>query len=204
MAKIRREEIVSTALALLDEVGLDALTTRTLARRLGVESPTLYWHFRDKAALMAAMASEVLVRHPFVPTPVDPGEWESWFAATIRGFHRALLAYRDGARLHAGTVPDPGFAPQLLEKIDYMMRVGLSEQDANLAFLTAGQFALASALETQSRHEESRDVYEESRPEPGSIEERMARLMPAIDDGTSFEFGLSVFMDGLRRRIAPG
>ena len=35
--------------------GLSALTMRRVAGACGVQSPTLYWHFRDKADLFAAM-----------------------------------------------------------------------------------------------------------------------------------------------------
>ena len=36
MAKIRREEVIAAALDLLNQVGLDGLSTRRLAQRLGV------------------------------------------------------------------------------------------------------------------------------------------------------------------------
>ncbi|HEY8310696.1 MAG TPA: TetR family transcriptional regulator, partial [Gemmatimonadaceae bacterium] len=36
--------IVRSALDLLNEVGLDAFTTRRLAERLGVKQPAIYWH----------------------------------------------------------------------------------------------------------------------------------------------------------------
>ena len=37
------DQVVQAAITLLDEVGLDGLTTRALATRLGVQSPALYW-----------------------------------------------------------------------------------------------------------------------------------------------------------------
>ncbi|WFR67498.1 TetR family transcriptional regulator [Curtobacterium flaccumfaciens] len=49
MTKLERERVIQEALDLLDEVGLDKVSTRALARRLGVEQPSLYWHFRNKA-----------------------------------------------------------------------------------------------------------------------------------------------------------
>ncbi len=48
MAKIQRDQVIEAALALLDEVGLEAITTRKLAQKLGVESATLYWHLRTR------------------------------------------------------------------------------------------------------------------------------------------------------------
>jgi AcrR family transcriptional regulator len=43
-----RATIVATALRLLDEVGIDGLSTRRLATELGIKSASLYWHFKDK------------------------------------------------------------------------------------------------------------------------------------------------------------
>ncbi|MBZ8143936.1 TetR family transcriptional regulator, partial [Rubrivivax gelatinosus] len=50
--RLHRDDVLRAALGLLNEVGIDALTTRRLAERLGVQSPTLYWHFESRAALL--------------------------------------------------------------------------------------------------------------------------------------------------------
>ena len=44
--------IVQAALDLLDETGMDGLTVRALASRLGVQAPALYWHVPSKQALL--------------------------------------------------------------------------------------------------------------------------------------------------------
>jgi AcrR family transcriptional regulator len=53
-----RRALVETALALLEERGVDALTVRELARRLGVSHAAPGHHFPDKLALLAAVAAE--------------------------------------------------------------------------------------------------------------------------------------------------
>jgi len=78
MAKIQRDQVINAALALLDEVGLEAITTRKLAQKLGVESATLYWHFRNKASLLEEMAATVLARHHSLPLAEDTAEWAGW------------------------------------------------------------------------------------------------------------------------------
>ena len=45
--RLTLDQLVQAAIALLDEHGLDGLTTRGLAARLGVQSPALYWYVRD-------------------------------------------------------------------------------------------------------------------------------------------------------------
>ena len=46
-----RQRIITEAIGVLDENGLDGVTVRKLAQRLGVQAPTLYWHIRNKAEL---------------------------------------------------------------------------------------------------------------------------------------------------------
>jgi AcrR family transcriptional regulator len=53
----RAREIVGAARAILDAEGLDALTMRRIAARLGIRAPSLYKHFPDKQALEAAIIS---------------------------------------------------------------------------------------------------------------------------------------------------
>jgi AcrR family transcriptional regulator len=53
----RAREIAATARAVLEEEGLDALTMRRIAERLGIRAPSLYKHFPDKEALEAAVIS---------------------------------------------------------------------------------------------------------------------------------------------------
>jgi AcrR family transcriptional regulator len=105
MAKgLTKAAIVSEALALLDEVGMDGLTVRVLAARLDVKAPALYWHVRDKSELLDEMATEVW-RAIGVQLLVG-AEARSWdadlrhFADVLRG---ALLKHRDGAKVFSGT-----------------------------------------------------------------------------------------------------
>src|ERR1700742_778151 len=57
---VTRERIVTVALELLDEAGLDGLTLRRLADRLGIRAPTLYWHVRNKRELLDLLAAAIL------------------------------------------------------------------------------------------------------------------------------------------------
>jgi TetR/AcrR family tetracycline transcriptional repressor len=54
------ERILAEALALVDEAGLDALTTRALGQRLGVDPTAVYRHFRNKDELVNALADHII------------------------------------------------------------------------------------------------------------------------------------------------
>ena len=58
-AGLTKAGIVQAALDLLDEAGMDGLTVRALAARLGVQAPALYWHVRNKQALLDEMATQI-------------------------------------------------------------------------------------------------------------------------------------------------
>ncbi len=53
----RARELVVVALELLEEEGIDGLSMRRLAERVGIRAPSIYKHFPDKQALEAAIIS---------------------------------------------------------------------------------------------------------------------------------------------------
>src|SRR5437867_13029130 len=73
-----QERVVRTALALLDEVGLDGLTMRRLADELGVQAASLYWHLRDKEELLDLLADAICEE---MPTPRREGSWREQLTA---------------------------------------------------------------------------------------------------------------------------
>ncbi|MEU7046009.1 TetR/AcrR family transcriptional regulator C-terminal domain-containing protein [Streptomyces varsoviensis] len=188
MTKTNRETVITEALDLLDEVGLDAVSTRRLAKRLGVEQPSLYWHFRTKKDLLAAMAEAAMAPHMAEPLPAAGDDWRDWFRENTRSFRRALLARRDGARLHAGTTP-AGDLDRVRRKMAFLTASGVPERDAQMAMLAAGRFTVGSVLEEQAE------------PAPGDAPELPADV-PVIDHDAAFEAGLDLILDGLARRAA--
>jgi TetR/AcrR family tetracycline transcriptional repressor len=203
MTKIRRDEVVSAALELLDVVGLDGLSTRRLAEKLGVESATLYWHFRDKSALLAEMASLVLARHHTADVPEDTAEWPVWFADNARSFRAALLAHRDGALLHAGTTPSQAELARILPKVAYLVRAGFTETDAQMALLVAGQYTVGCVQEEQARDTRSASPEHPRKGGGKGKNAQAADVGPAIspiDPDVAFEFGLGLMVRGLRSR----
>jgi TetR/AcrR family tetracycline transcriptional repressor len=183
MAKIDRAAAVREALALLDEVGLDGVSTRAVARRLGVEQPSLYWHFKNKQELLAAMATAALERHDELPLPRAGDDWKAWFLENYRSFRSALLAHRDGARLHAGSVPDGASRERLLQKFAFLVDAGVAQQDAIAGMLAASRFTVGSALEQQA--------------DPDPDDAAVAGQPAAPTHEHAFEAGLLMLLTGL-------
>jgi AcrR family transcriptional regulator len=58
-ARVTRDEVVDTALELVEAEGVDRLTMRRLAAKLGVAVTAIYWHVGDKQALLDAVAERI-------------------------------------------------------------------------------------------------------------------------------------------------
>jgi TetR/AcrR family tetracycline transcriptional repressor len=85
-AKLSKAAVVERALALADELGLEALTIRRLAQELGVTPMALYWHFRSKEKLLAGLGDGVWAE---VDIELDPdADWP----AQLRGLMESLVA----------------------------------------------------------------------------------------------------------------
>src|SRR4051812_29045503 len=105
---VTREAIVSAALELLAEGGLESVSFRRIATKLGVSAPTLYWHVDNKRQLMDLMAEALGRRNrpdAFSPEPGQP--WWEWLRADARRMFAALTATRDAPRVAAGNRPSP-------------------------------------------------------------------------------------------------
>lgn len=101
--KINAEVISQTALALLDEVGLDGLTMRLVATTLGVQPGALYWHVKNKQQLLDTMASAIFAdAADGLEAPRAGVAWQDWLADWARQLRRAMLRYQDGAKVFAG------------------------------------------------------------------------------------------------------
>ena len=74
-----QSQIVQAALALLDEVGFDGLTMRNLAKKLGVQAASLYWHVRNKQDLLSLLPKKS-ARQCVSQTGHYPGRisWKQW------------------------------------------------------------------------------------------------------------------------------
>ncbi|MFJ8827659.1 TetR/AcrR family transcriptional regulator C-terminal domain-containing protein [Streptomyces sp. NPDC102467] len=184
---MNRETVVTQALDLLDEVGLEDVSTRRLAKRLGVEQPSLYYHFRTKKDLLAAMAAAAMAPHTTAPLPTPEDDWREWFLENSRSLRRTLLQRRDGARLHAGSAPT-GDLDRIRRKMHFLVASGVPEKAAQMAMLAASRYTVGCVLEEQADTGQTEDL-------PADV--------PALDHEAAFEAGLDLVLGGLLQHAAP-
>lgn len=95
---ISRSAAAAAALRIIDEEGLDALSLPRLARDIGVRAPSLYHHFEDKSAILAAV-SRAIVAEIKVPRKPAPENWPEWFVQMSLNFRTVVLRHRNAAPL---------------------------------------------------------------------------------------------------------
>ncbi len=155
--KIDRSQIVDAALAILNEVGIDGLSTRLIAQRLGVQQPALYWHFKGKQALLAAMNAEMLKRNHSRNMPLAGETWQEFLRANARSFRSALLAWRDGARVHAGTDVDPSHLDAIEAQLECLLTAGFDPERALALQIAIGRYVVGCVLEEQADTADAQD-----------------------------------------------
>ncbi len=213
---VTREAIVTAALELLADGGLEAVSFRRIATRLGVSAPTLYWHVDSKRQLMDLMAEELLHRTGLAYTGPAPGQpWWEWLRTDARQMFAALVSTRDAPRVVAGNRPSAeGFAG-IDRTLGVLVDAGMTPGQAQQTLFALGAYVIGSATEWQAEQERQR-----SQPLPdaddGAANALRARVLAdqpvlaaAVQEllhrphRAAFEYGLDLLVDGLRARHAP-
>ena len=146
-----REQVIGAAVELLDEGGLDRLTMRRLAARLGVGAPTVYWHVGNKAALLAAVADVILARETGdLRSPMPTESWQGWLADLAGRLRRAMLAHPDGARVVAAAHLSLAMADATELAIRSLVDRRQTLREARLRVLSVEAFTLGHVLQEQS------------------------------------------------------
>jgi AcrR family transcriptional regulator len=201
------DRIVAVAVELADRKGLEAVTMRSVADRLGVTTMALYRYFPGKEAVIDAMIQAALGR-----PPVQHYEhWRSGLEQWARDY-RAIFE-RHHWLLDLATCAPVG--PNFLAWLEALLRVlegtSLTPQEI---------MAVGAVIDTHARNlaQIARGVLRDPRP-LGTAEElqatfsralerasddarypTMARLLAAggfSEHGNEFEFGLARLLDGI-------
>ncbi|WHT22028.1 TetR/AcrR family transcriptional regulator C-terminal domain-containing protein [Crossiella sp. CA-258035] len=192
-------QITAAAVRLLDEHGLAGLSTRKLAAELGVQSPTLYWHVRNKDELLDLVA-EAICAEAFDIDESLP--WREQLATGLRQFRTLLRSHRDAAQLLRARPPR---GPHRLGHIETTTRIlldaGFSPADTAAISVLLADHVLASAAEDDRRA----GTAPRAGLSPPEGFPHLARVAPAYRELTGealFELGVQVLLDGLAARLS--
>lgn len=138
-----REAIVTTALALIDEVDIDGLTMRKLARTAGVPPMSLYLHFPSKEKLLDLMSQEVALR--LYADVEETSAWQVGLMTLCQRTRAMFLAHPRWLRLLT-RLAVPSAVPLRERLLRQMVDAGISERDARHGIISANFVAMGLAL----------------------------------------------------------
>lgn len=220
---LTRAQIVRAAVELLDAEGLDALSMRKLAARLGAGATSLYWHVANKDELIELVMDEVYAG-VVLPEAADWRETASAFAYAMR---QAVFDHPWSASL-IGTVP--GLGPNALTAADRLMgafmRAGFEGVDVDFAMTAVVSYTLGATIPEVaflSSLKASGRSMEELQATVDPIVAKLAADRPNLLEHyrcyqqdydllvarrLAFDYGLTALLDGLgarlRRQDGPG
>ena len=149
---MNREILTRGALNLLNEVGLEELTLRRLGAALKVQAGATYWHFKSKEELLDEMATVLLAdAAPGLLPTRKQADWKVWVAAFGEGLRKALLRYRDGARMVTGTKLTNAEYMKTAEAIGaQLLRAGFTLRQGVVLLSTVYNYTLSFVIEEQA------------------------------------------------------
>ena len=169
---LTRAQIVAAAFEVLDEHGLDGLTMRRVAARLGVQAAALYWHVSDKADLLDEMGTSMwraATATLFQAPGDDLGRGLTQAARTLRA---TMLAHRDGATVFAGRrLTDIGLIQVQERPLAALVATGRSLEDVLDTWQIVMHFTIGWTAEEQGVRQAR-----EADPSSYDLAERDARI----------------------------
>ena len=205
-ARLNRERVLASAIALADEIGIAALSMRRLATQLDVVPMALYKHVANKDQLLDGMVDTVINE---IPRAAFEGEWRPAVRQQVL-FARATLQNHAWARRVIETR-----AGKSLAVLDYI--------ESFTALFLAGGFT--PDLTHHVMHALggrmwgfTQELFEDTAPPaelPPAVLEQLAQRYPSIlavasphsgdvvgdgcDDEFEFAFALDLLLDGFDR-----
>lgn len=180
IARLDLTRLIAAAFAQLEEDGLEGLSMRRLAVRLGVQAPALYWHLGDKAELLGLMARDIY--GAAYADVQDADDWRDWLRRYGQALRASFARHRDGARLCSVARPPVATDPA-------------RQAEAIAAPLTALGLTLPRALAAQAAVISfvlGWELYEANGP--------MRHFLRSIMDfDATFESGLDALLRGLEQ-----
>ena len=201
---LTRDRILDAALALADEGGVEALSMRKLADRLGFEAMSLYRHVANKDDLLGGMLDRVIAEWETEPD----GEWHAAIRAIAVSLHDSLRRHPWAAPLllsvtHGARPGRMGYMNALLR---HLREAGFDADTTYHAYHALDGHIFGFSIWEIGHMQAPVDagpVLERLKP----LLERLPDLSAHVDahfaDGphrevSAFEFGLDLILDGLR------
>lgn len=206
LSKVTREDIAREALAMLDEEGLDALSMRRLAERLGIGTMTLYGYFRSKDDLLDAAVGAAAA--DFELDPPEGGVRER-LRAYVHAVQTVLERHPSLPRLRTRQPIVQASAFRMTERgIGVLLDAGFGPEEAARIFRVLFVYKFGSALfgPVDLPPEEHRRVRAALALLPEDEFPNVTRaadgIAASVGGPEQFDFGLELILDAVEARAA--
>jgi AcrR family transcriptional regulator len=205
-APLSRERVLSAAVALADEIGLESLSMRKLGEAVGVEAMSLYNHVANKDDLLDGMTDAVFSE---IELPSAEDDWRTAMRERAISVRTALSRHPWATPLmQSRTTPGPATLRHHDTVIGTLRKAGFSIALAAHAFSALDAYIYGFALQQKSlpfeTEEQAAEVAElimarfPAGEYPHLTELTVEHvLQPGYDYGDEFEYGLDLILDGL-------
>ena len=200
--RLSRDGILVAYIRLADREGPDAVSLRRLGTELGVDATAVYRHFRDKDALLEAVADRLL--NELADRHRVGGAWRDEIRRICLEGRRMYMTHPRLARVIAAS-PEPLSGNMRLAEIGlgHLRAAGLSDREAALGYealatYVAGGSSLDADIATVAvpQWRESVAALDVERfPNAVALADDLY-----LDDDAAFAFGLDLMLDGLEAR----
>lgn len=199
-----RDKIARAAIDLIQEEGYPAFTMHRLARHLGVSPSALYYHIDGKQAVLGAMRDLIAERLDVSQFGVKP--WDEALVVWARSYRLAFATHPETILLlTTRPIAESDVVLSVYEKVVVAMLEAGWPEDILLATMVGFEsFIIGSALDSLAPS----DMYSPGRsakkfPTYARIVAMRTTVIPGMRDAEdAFEQGLSVYLDGLRTKLA--
>lgn len=193
---ISREAATQAALIVIDDCGLENFSLGLVAKHMGVKAPSLYYHFKDKAELLAEAARYILLSTDYQNDPERT--WEDRTVDLCIETRRSLLRHPRAATLILQFFP----RHLLLESYEEAITGYPQHRELHLAILEGiEKLTFGDALFEASARAKGVPAMPHFDPQtyPNLAQSVAANQM---DDEQIFSEALRMFLAGVRQRIS--
>ncbi|HEX4245498.1 MAG TPA: TetR family transcriptional regulator [Acidimicrobiales bacterium] len=184
--------IVSAAVDIFEESGLDAVSMRSVSSRLGVSPVPVYSRVGNKEALVDAIADRLL--HDLAPSGSDDESWEEYAARWARQLRARLRLARDSRLILS--LGRNAYVEASLPLVAAMRRSGFAPDQATqacrlLMWATVGFGAVESGVEPAGNRRRR------GRPggDPHGVDE--------VEVGALFDLHIRYVIEGIAGDVPP-
>jgi AcrR family transcriptional regulator len=206
---LTKDRVLSTAIRLADQGGIESLSMRKLGQALGVEAMSLYNHVASKDDVLDGIADRVLTE---IDLPADGGDWEQAIWACAVSAHTTLASHPWACQLIM-SIPRP--LPARLRYMDSILRclrgAGFSAAATYHGYHALDSHVLGFTLWEAGHAISTEDLAGLAAFVPwltvagfpdlaAHAEQHISGVHRGGDrDDGEFEFGLRLILDGLKR-----